>query len=284
MKFDVEFSEEDALIMLNAMLSYSETLTRSFKLEEVEGWMVNSVKLAQKLYHTFTEAYPSLKQESAITQWWDDFSPNTSRPYRDEYQWFIDAYNWRATEERLPRTGVSDRGETTSEKPMPLPETEGTIDVIHAKGSYIVATMGEVIAKNFLWHRTRRWPQRPMPISPTFNGDEFDYGLKQLMLAQQERVSKWQEEFIRDFGGLTQYQIDYLVTREGQYHLIGMGRDGIYLATVKTIRGNRKPHWSRDELPAREEVIRAKSVGFKVLLIVVRLGDNWKFQVTCKEL
>lgn len=69
MKFDVEFSEEDALIMLNAMLSYSETLTRSFKLEEVEGWMVNSVKLAQKLYHTFTEAYPSLKQESAITQW-----------------------------------------------------------------------------------------------------------------------------------------------------------------------------------------------------------------------
>lgn len=284
MKFDVEFSEEDALILLNAMLSYSEALAGSFKPEEVEGWMVNSVKLAQRLYHTFTEAYPSLKQKSAITAWWDDFNPDTGRPYKDEYQRFIASYNGRATEERLPRLGVSDGGETKSEKPMPLLETEGTIDVLHAKGSYIVAIMGEVIAKNFLWQRTRRWPQRPMPISPTFDGDESDYELKQFMLAQQERVSKWQEEFIRDFDGLTQYQIDYLVTREGQYHLIGMGWGGIYLATVKTIRGNRKPHWSRDELPAREEVMRAKSVGFKVLLIVVRLGDNWKFQVTCKEL
>ena len=159
-------------------MSYAEPLVHQIKPEDVETWMVNSVKLAKRLYQTLTEAYPSLKEDPAIAQWWDHPCPKTGRPYKDEYERFIASYNGRATEERLLRLRVSNVGETKSEKPMPLPETEGTIDVLNAKGSHIVAVMGEAIAKNFLWQRTHRWPQRPMPISPTFEGDESDYELK----------------------------------------------------------------------------------------------------------
>lgn len=271
MSFDFEFNEEEALILLNALLSEAEALVRDISPEDVEGWMVTSVRLTQRLYQSLTEACPSLRQEPAIAQWWDQLSPETGRPYKDEYERFIASYNGRQVD-------------TKAEKPMPLLETEGTIDVLHAKGSYIVSTVGQVIAKNFLWQKTRRWPRQPMPVARTFSEDELDLELRQFMLEQQEWVSKKQEEFIKEFDELTQPQTDYLKRRKGPYHLIGMGWGGPYLAEVKTIRGSRKPHWSRDELPAPEEVLRAKSVGFKVLLVVVRLGDNWKFQVTCKEL
>ena len=87
---EVQLTEDEALLMLNGLLAYIEPLVRDFVTSiPIELWMVTAVKLTKRLYYTLTEAYPSLRKEQAIRQWWDDHCSRTGRPYYEEYDTFI---------------------------------------------------------------------------------------------------------------------------------------------------------------------------------------------------
>lgn len=53
-----------------------------------------------------------------------------------------------------------------------------------------------------------------------------------------------------------------------------------YLFEVKTVRGGGRPH----KFPSPEEVEEARRLGFKPMLIVVRLLENWRADVELSDL
>jgi len=87
---EVQLTEDEAFLMLNGLLAYIEPIVRDFVTSmPIESWMVTAVKLTKRLYYTLTEAYPSLRKEQAIRQWWDDQCSRTGKPYYEEYDRFI---------------------------------------------------------------------------------------------------------------------------------------------------------------------------------------------------
>ena len=54
-------------------------------------------------------------------------------------------------------------------------------------------------------------------------------------------------------------------------------RDGIYLVEVRTTRGG-------SPFGSYPDISEARALGFKPLLIIVRLSENWNVIVTAKEL
>lgn len=70
----------------------------------------------------------------------------------------------------------------------------------------------------------------------------------------------------------------YLVVHEGKTYF----RDwrNPYLVEVKTVRGEGKPH----KKPKSNSVSKAKALGFKTMLIIVRLFENWDTFVEAFEL
>jgi len=87
---EVQLTQDEALQMLNGLLAYIEPLVRDIAPSNlVEPWMVTAVKLTKRLYYTLTEAYPSLRKERAIRQWWDEPCSRTGKPYSEEYDRFI---------------------------------------------------------------------------------------------------------------------------------------------------------------------------------------------------
>jgi hypothetical protein len=56
----------------------------------------------------------------------------------------------------------------------------------------------------------------------------------------------------------------------------------VYLVEVKTRQDRTRLGGLKGRIP--EDIQKAKSLGFKPLIIRVALLDNWTFEVTCEEL
>ena len=92
---------------------------------------------------------------------------------------------------------------------------------------------------------------------------------------------------------LTKKQLDYLegyrsmasAAEKRTFDLVGILRSNrqAYLVEVKTTRSERYRYDSR-KFPGLQQRLEAKSLGFKLLLVVARLIDNWRFSIACKEL
>lgn len=62
--------------------------------------------------------------------------------------------------------------------------------------------------------------------------------------------------------------------------------EGVYLVEVKTGRGANIRRYLKNPMKAfaLENIKKAKRIGFRVLLVIVELLDNWKYRTTYKEL
>jgi hypothetical protein len=160
---------------------------------------------------------------------------------------------------------------------------EQVFNLADTKDSSFVGAIGEMIAWKYLRDR-RIWAHRiglwyPYPADYPFRKGEPIY----------ERE------------GLNGEQVEYLKSRtlHGQrsYDFIGFKRkrlpggrvgevENVYLVEVKTAGPAASKSWTERGVKRKipEDIERAKALGFKVLLILVELFDDWKCTVNCKEL
>jgi len=139
---------------------------------------------------------------------------------------------------------------------------EKVIDLWKTRDSGLLGQVGEVLAWKYLWgNRFVVWPFWRVVSQQLFS----DYLTKnQADFLQEYATGKWP---IRTFD------------------LVAILRSSrqAYLVEVKTTRSDRYRYDSR-KFPSIQQRLEAKSLGFKLLLIIVRLIDNWKFSIACKEL
>lgn len=81
-----------------------------------------------------------------------------------------------------------------------------------------------------------------------------------------------------DYVALKKECESYLVVHEGKTYF----RDwrNPYLVEVKTVRGKGRPH----KKPNSNTISKAKALGFKPVLVIVRLLENWDTVVQASEL
>jgi len=144
---------------------------------------------------------------------------------------------------------------------------EMIVDLLTIKDTGLIGTIGELIARLYLHSEHIGAFQ--------FRSDsEFKYPF----------LNKKQTNYLKD---LAEHGPNWC------WDFIGIGHAGkdTYLIEVKTSRPRKRKHGlkSRWTEGARrgyspEELEKAKLLGFKLLLVNVQLIENWKFEVTSREL
>jgi hypothetical protein len=168
---------------------------------------------------------------------------------------------------------------------------EMTIDLLNLRDSALTGTIGELIAWKYIRMRTgvMSWWFSGFPhlVRFPFRKGEIDYNLY-----RRHRIPFPSDEV--DYNGLRKRQIEYLKTLPRSYDLIAVKRkrlptgaltnevEEVYLVEVKTTQDRTRHGKFKGRLP--EDIQEAKSLGFKPLLIIVELLDNWTCQVTCEEI
>ena len=153
---------------------------------------------------------------------------------------------------------------------------EMIIDLLNVKDSALTGTIGELIAWKYLRMRkgVMSWWFGGFPhlVRFPFRKGEVDYEIR----------------------GLEKRQIEYLKAMPRRYDLITVKRkrlptgevteevEEVYLVEVKTRQDRTRLGGLKGKIP--EDIQKAKSLGFKPLIIRVALLDNWTFEVTCEEL
>jgi len=178
------------------------------------------------------------------------------------------------------------------------------LDLLSTKDTSLVGEIGEVIARKYLWHKgiTAYAPGRIMWLSLLAertdilnlylevekNHDMFEElnEAEQRVLIEYSSVKTLGEERIRYLKDL----FDYGPTWCWDYAGYGRHSEEVYLIEVKTSRVGKKytlkSSWSGRSRRGyqRVDLEKARSLGFKLLLVNVELLDNWKFEVSDREL
>jgi hypothetical protein len=138
---------------------------------------------------------------------------------------------------------------------------EKVIDLWNTKDSDLLGRVGEVVAWKYLW-RQGSWTWDFWRVVQT------DLFRKCMALEQQNYLNEFRSS-----------------KRQARaWDLAGVHSSGRpCLVEVKTTRSERYRYDSR-KFPDTEQRLEAKSLGFKLLLVIVRLADNWKFVVASREL
>jgi hypothetical protein len=149
-------------------------------------------------------------------------------------------------------------------------------DMLDTKDTGLVGAIGEVIAWQYL-HKNRiiasRFGQgRPWFVEKLRDEGEPDF--------QHSWLTEQQTDFLRDLFKQSPRLWDFVGTKHypPEQH---------YLVEVKTRRPRKNRHDLRGSFKGliTEDQKRAMSLhGFKPLLVVVDLLDNWRFEVTLREL
>jgi len=137
------------------------------------------------------------------------------------------------------------------------------IDLWKTQDSSLLGEVGEVIAWKYLWAQgVIVWP--------------FWRVVEHLFSSE---LTKEQAHFLEG------YRSRASSTDKRTFDLVGVHRSNgqAYLVEVKTTRSEKYRYDSR-KFPSIQQCLEAKSLGFKLLLVIVRLIDNWKFWIACKEL
>jgi len=155
---------------------------------------------------------------------------------------------------------------------------ERIFDLAGTKDSTLIGTIGELIAWRYLRDVTGVFPmwfgagQYLYPQYPTRIGVKYEIsGLDKALI-----------EFLKN----ADRRFDFIVVKRRRIApgLLGEPEE-IYLVEVKaTIKGRRHDLRGKMKRKLPNDIQKAKSLGFKPLLIIVEFLNDWKFRVTCKEL
>lgn len=138
------------------------------------------------------------------------------------------------------------------------------IDLWQTSDDSLLGEVGEIVAWKHLWTKGFLvWPFWRVAELRLFS----DY------------LSRKQANYIYEYADRR------LATYKRTFDLVGILRRNQqpYLIEVKTTRSERYRYNSR-KFPDTDQRLEAKSLGFKLLLVVVRLVDNWKFAIASREL
>jgi len=141
---------------------------------------------------------------------------------------------------------------------------EKLINLWKTKDSSLLGEVGEVIAWKYLWAQGLLvWPLWRVMGLHLFSS----------------YLSKEQANYLDGYASRTS------ATYKRAVDLVGINRRNgqPYLVEVKTTCSDRYRYDSR-KFPSLQQRSEAKSIGFKLLLVIVQLIDNWRFRVACKEL
>ncbi len=139
---------------------------------------------------------------------------------------------------------------------------EKVIDLWNTKDSDLLGRVGEVVGWKYLWRQgSITWDFWRVVQTDLFR----------------ECMTPEQQNYLNGF-------------RSGTRQARAWDLVGVYsrssrpcLVEVKTTRSERYRYDSR-KFPDTEQRLEAKSLGFKLLLVIVRLVDDWKFVVVSREL
>ena len=141
---------------------------------------------------------------------------------------------------------------------------EKVINLWKTKDSSLLGEVGEVLAWKYLWAKGLLvWPLWRVVGLHLFSN----------------YLSEDQANYLDGYASRTS------ATYKRAVDLVGIDRrrGQPYLVEVKTTCSDRYRYDSR-KFPSLQQRSEAKSIGFKLLLVIVQLADNWKFHVACREL
>ena len=152
--------------------------------------------------------------------------------------------------------------ETVSRSIKPQWEEEKVIDIWNTKDSDLLARVGEVVGWKYLWRQgITTWNFWVVVRTDLF---------RKCMTPEQQN---YLNEFRSGKRPARAWDLVGLYSRSGRPCLV----------EVKTTRSERYRYDSR-KFSDTEQRLEAKSLGFKLLLVIVRLVGNWKFVVVSREL
>jgi len=159
-------------------------------------------------------------------------------------------------------------------------KVEKIYDLSETKDSSLIGTIGEILAWKYLW-RKRIHAYKIGGWYPTYplGGDNPKYKLSEL--------SKEQNNYLKRMYLHGPRRFDFVGIKRGRWNWAKRSyKITPYLIEVKTtgLIGERKDLYGRMIGKISEDIKEAKAKGFKILLIIVKLLENWKYTVTCQEL
>ena len=141
---------------------------------------------------------------------------------------------------------------------------EKVIDLWQTSDDSLLGDVGEIIALKYLWAQGLLvWPLWRVVGLHLFSS----------------YLNEEQANYLEGYASRTS------ATYKRAVDLVGINRRSgqPYLVEVKTTCSDRYRYDSR-KFTSLQQRSEAKSIGFKLLLVIVQLIDNWKFRVACKEL
>lgn len=143
---------------------------------------------------------------------------------------------------------------------------EKVIDLWQTSDDGLIGRVGEIIASKYLWAQGL---------------DVLPFGEVVVEHLFSSQLTKEQAGYLQ--GCYSRLRLSSPGWRS--FDLVGVRRRNrqSYLIEVKTTRSERYRYDSR-KFPGTEQRLEAKSVGFKLLLVIVRLVDNRKFAIASREL
>jgi len=150
------------------------------------------------------------------------------------------------------------------------------IDLLNERDTRFIGIIGEDIAWKYLCD------QHIVPINKFLWGEEF---LRSLRKRLKERLNEEQIQYLESLAREgSKWSVDFIALK-------GYVKPEPYLIEVKTSRPGKSRHSLKGNQARRsrkgwtqEDIEEAKRLGFKFLLVNVQLIDNWKFEVTAREL
>lgn len=152
------------------------------------------------------------------------------------------------------------------------------VDLLSTKDTGLVGAVGEIIAWQYLWEngivgfsfgQGRPWfTNKLIEQQPTF----YRSWLKKKQL---NYLNNLEEDGPRRW--------DFIGTRPREH---GKRNRTVYLIEVKVRRKGKSRHDLRGTLKGKipQDLEMEKSLGFVPLLLIVDMLDNWKFEITSREL
>ena len=160
---------------------------------------------------------------------------------------------------------------------------EEIFDLAHVRDGAVTGSIGEILAWKYLKskgvfaHKFHSW--YPFPATYPLHRGGGDY--------ECQRLNREQADYLKDIDrhGPRRFDLIGFSLKPGVPHY------GVYLIEVKTKglgRGRQDLDYGikslERKLPPKEEMDKVKALGFHILLITVRLLDEWRFKVMCKEM